>query len=81
MVSLVVATQPASAVINARGFRTVPNRGEGAHGNATSILKFPRSFVFGAATSAYQVEGAKNFQTLNIGGSGTTSVSFVVGVD
>jgi acetyl-CoA C-acetyltransferase len=29
----------------------------------------------------YQVEGAKNFQTLNIGGSGTTSVSFVVGVD
>jgi acetyl-CoA C-acetyltransferase len=29
----------------------------------------------------YQVEGAKRFQTLNIGGSGTTSVSFVVGVD
>ena len=29
---------------------------------------------------AYQVEGAKNFQTLNIGGSGTTSVSFVVGI-
>jgi len=28
----------------------------------------------------YQVEGAKNFQTLNIGGSGTTSVSFIVGV-
>ncbi len=28
----------------------------------------------------YQVTGAKNFQTLNIGGSGTTSVSFVVGV-
>jgi acetyl-CoA C-acetyltransferase len=28
----------------------------------------------------YQVEGAKNFQTLNIGGSGTTSVSFVVGL-
>ncbi len=28
----------------------------------------------------YQVEGAKNMQTLNIGGSGTTSVSFVVGV-
>jgi acetyl-CoA C-acetyltransferase len=27
----------------------------------------------------YQVEGAKTFQTLNIGGSGTTSVSFVVG--
>ena len=30
---------------------------------------------------AYQVEGAKDFQTLNIGGSGTTSVSFIVGVD
>jgi acetyl-CoA C-acetyltransferase len=28
----------------------------------------------------YQVEGATNFATLNIGGSGTTSVSFVVGV-
>ena len=27
----------------------------------------------------YQVAGAKNVQTLNIGGSGTTSVSFVVG--
>jgi len=28
----------------------------------------------------YQVAGARNFQTLNIGGSGTTSVSFIVGV-
>ena len=28
----------------------------------------------------YQVEGAKNVQTLNIGGSGTTSVSFIVGM-
>ena len=28
----------------------------------------------------YQVAGAKNVQTLNIGGSGTTSVSFVIGV-
>jgi acetyl-CoA C-acetyltransferase len=27
----------------------------------------------------YQVEGAKNVQTLNIGGSTTTTVSFVVG--
>src|SRR5579872_772545 len=35
--------------------------------------------VTGAAGD-YQVEGAKTFQTLNIGGSGTTSVSFVVGV-
>lgn len=29
---------------------------------------------------AYQVDGAKNFQTLNIGGSGTTSCSFIIGV-
>lgn len=29
---------------------------------------------------AYQVEGAENVATLNIGGSGTTSVSFVVGL-
>ena len=29
----------------------------------------------------YQVGGAKNVATLNIGGSGTTSVSFVVGVN
>jgi acetyl-CoA C-acetyltransferase len=28
----------------------------------------------------YQVEGAKNFATFNVGGSATTSVSFVVGV-
>jgi acetyl-CoA C-acetyltransferase len=28
----------------------------------------------------FQVEGARTFQTLNIGGSGTTSVSFVVGL-
>jgi acetyl-CoA C-acetyltransferase len=28
----------------------------------------------------YQVEGARTFQTLNIGGSGTTSVSFIVGL-
>ncbi|MCB9558232.1 MAG: thiolase domain-containing protein [Deltaproteobacteria bacterium] len=27
----------------------------------------------------YQVEGARNFATLNIGGSGTTSVTFIVG--
>lgn len=35
--------------------------------------------VTGAAGD-YQVEGAKNVQTLNIGGSGTTAVSFVVGL-
>jgi acetyl-CoA C-acetyltransferase len=27
----------------------------------------------------YQIDGAKNIQTLNIGGSGTTSVSFIIG--
>ncbi len=27
----------------------------------------------------YQIDGAKNVQTLNIGGSGTTSVSFIIG--
>lgn len=35
--------------------------------------------VTGAA-GGYQVEGAKNVQTLNIGGTGTTAVSFVVGL-
>ncbi len=35
--------------------------------------------VTGAA-GGYQVEGAKRIATLNIGGSGTTTVSFVVGV-
>lgn len=33
------------------------------------------------AAGDYQIDNAKNVQTLNIGGSGTTSVSFVVGVD
>ena len=28
----------------------------------------------------YQVDGARNFATFNVGGSGTTAVSFVVGV-
>jgi acetyl-CoA C-acetyltransferase len=32
-----------------------------------------------ATAGDYQVDGARLFQTLNIGGSGTTSVSFVVG--
>ncbi len=33
-----------------------------------------------ANAGAYQVEGAKNFGTLNIGGSTTTCVSFVIGI-
>lgn len=35
--------------------------------------------VIGAA-GGYQVDGARNVQTLNIGGTGTTAVSFIVGV-
>ena len=35
--------------------------------------------VIGAA-GGYQVNGARNVQTLNIGGTGTTAVSFIVGV-
>ena len=31
------------------------------------------------AAGEYQVEGARNFATLNVGGSATTTVSFVVG--
>lgn len=34
-----------------------------------------------AAAGEYQVEGARRAATLNIGGSGTTSVSFIVGRD
>ena len=34
-----------------------------------------------ATAGDYQINGAKNMATLNIGGSGTTSVTFVVGVD
>lgn len=33
-----------------------------------------------ASAGDYQVDGAKRFATLNIGGSGTTSVCFVIGV-
>jgi acetyl-CoA C-acetyltransferase len=36
--------------------------------------------VTGTAGS-YQVEGARTFGTLNVGGSASTIVSFVVGVD
>jgi acetyl-CoA C-acetyltransferase len=35
----------------------------------------------GTTGESRQVKGAKKVATLNIGGSGTTSVSFVVGVD
>lgn len=33
-----------------------------------------------ASAGDYQIEGAKNIATFNVGGSGTTSVSFVIGV-
>ncbi len=55
--------------------------GAGHPVGATGVRQCLDAFrqVTGAAAD-YQVEGAKNFATLNIGGSGTTSVSFVVGV-
>ncbi len=46
---------------------------------ACASCSTPASQVTGQAGD-YQVEGARNFQTLNIGGSGTTSVSFIVGL-
>ena len=46
-----------------------------------SVSRFPTNFVWGTATSAYQVEGARTFGAVNIGGSTTTTVSFVVGAD
>ncbi|MDH3654320.1 MAG: acetyl-CoA acetyltransferase [Myxococcales bacterium] len=54
--------------------------GAGHPVGATGVRQALDSFkqVKGEA-GEYQVEGAKNVQTLNIGGSGTTSVSFVVG--
>jgi len=56
--------------------------GAGHPVGATGVRQVLDSYlqVTGQA-GAYQVEGAKNFQTLNIGGSGTTSCSFIVGTD
>jgi acetyl-CoA C-acetyltransferase len=55
--------------------------GAGHPVGATGVRQLLDAFlqVTGRA-GAYQVEGAKDFQTLNIGGSGTTSLSFIVGV-
>ncbi len=55
--------------------------GAGHPVGATGVRQFLDSYlqVTGQAGD-FQVEGAKNFQTLNIGGSGTTSCSFIVGV-
>lgn len=50
----------------------------GATGVRQSLDAFKQ--VTGTA-DAYQVAGARNFATLNIGGSGTTSVSFIIGRD
>jgi acetyl-CoA C-acetyltransferase len=55
--------------------------GAGHPVGATGVRQLLDSYKQVTGTAGdYQVEGAKNFQTLNIGGSGTTSVSFVVGV-
>ena len=55
--------------------------GAGHPVGATGVRQFLDAYrqVTGQA-GEFQVEGARTFQTLNIGGSGTTSVSFVVGV-
>ena len=55
--------------------------GAGHPVGATGVRQFLDSYlqVTGQAGD-FQVEGAKNFQTMNIGGSGTTSCSFIVGV-
>ena len=45
-----------------------------------TVLRLDASLQVTGQAGDYQVEGARTFQTLNIGGSGTTSVSFVVGV-
>jgi acetyl-CoA C-acetyltransferase len=54
--------------------------GAGHPVGATGVRQLLDSYrqVTGTAGD-YQVDGAKRFATLNIGGSGTTSVSFVVG--
>lgn len=54
--------------------------GAGHPVGATGVRQCLDSFkqVTGKAGD-YQIEGANNFVTLNIGGSGTTSVSFVIG--
>ena len=54
--------------------------GAGHPVGATGVRQLLDSYKQVTGTAGdYQVEGAKNFQTLNIGGSGTTSVSFIVG--
>ena len=55
--------------------------GAGHPVGATGVRQLLDGFLQVTARAGdYQVEGARNFQTLNIGGSGTTSVSFVIGV-
>jgi acetyl-CoA C-acetyltransferase len=55
--------------------------GAGHPVGATGVRQLLDSFLQVTGRAAdFQVEGAKNFQTLNIGGSGTTSCSFIIGV-
>lgn len=54
--------------------------GAGHPVGATGVRQLLDGFKQVTGTAGdYQVEGAKRFATLNIGGSGTTSVSFIVG--
>jgi len=55
--------------------------GAGHPVGATGVRQLLDAYKQVTATAGdYQVEGARNVQTLNIGGSGTTSCSFIVGV-
>ena len=42
-------------------------------------IPIPQGGLWQSVRRRRQIEGAKNIQTLNIGGSGTTSVSFIIG--
>ena len=55
------------------------NGGEIARGKERMVLDAYRQVTRTAGD--YQVENARNVATLNIGGSGTTSVSFVIGAN
>jgi acetyl-CoA C-acetyltransferase len=53
--------------------------GAGHPVGATGVRQCLDAYKQVTGTAGYQVPGAKNFATLNIGGSGTTSVTFIIG--